>query len=117
MPRTSPTALDTKTVELIVRLRRELTEQGLDAGPDTLARRLARHHQRTVSRATISRYLTRHALVTPEPAKRPRSSCMPFQAALPNETWQADFTHYRLADTAGTTSASSTPPPENSCAN
>ncbi|WP_405142030.1 hypothetical protein OG589_32970 [Sphaerisporangium sp. NBC_01403] len=52
----------------------------------------------TASRATISRYLTRHGLVTPEPKKRPRSFYIRFQAALPNETWQADFTHYRLAD-------------------
>ena len=52
-----------------------------------------------MSRATISRYLTAHGLVTPQPKKRPRSSSVRFQAALPNQTWQADFTHYRLADT------------------
>ncbi|WP_345455504.1 DDE-type integrase/transposase/recombinase, partial [Actinoallomurus oryzae] len=51
-----------------------------------------------MSRATISRYLTRHGLITPAPKKRPRSSYIRFQAELPNETWQADFTHYRLAD-------------------
>jgi hypothetical protein len=57
---------------------------------------LRHHHQRTVSRATISRYLTRHGLVVSKPKKRPRSSYIRFEAALPNETWQADFTHYRL---------------------
>ncbi|WP_223166893.1 DDE-type integrase/transposase/recombinase [Nonomuraea sp. SYSU D8015] len=97
-PRTSPNAIDADTVELIVRLRKELAEQGLDAGPDTIAWHLEHHHQRAVSRATISRYLTRHGLVAPEPKKRPRSSSIRFEAALPNETWQADFTHYRLAD-------------------
>ncbi|MEU6778305.1 IS481 family transposase [Nonomuraea angiospora] len=97
-PKTSPNAIDADTVELIVRLRKELTEQGLDAGPDTIAWHLAHHHGRTVSRATISRHLTRRGLVTPEPKKRPRSSYIRFQAELPNETWQADFTHYRLAD-------------------
>ena len=30
--------------------------------------------------------------------KRPRSSYIRFQADLPNEMWQADFTHWRLAD-------------------
>jgi transposase InsO family protein len=50
-----------------------------------------------VSRATIDRTLTRHGLVTPEPGKRPRSSYIRFEAAQPNETWQSDFTHYRLA--------------------
>nr|WP_225311431.1 DDE-type integrase/transposase/recombinase [Microbispora cellulosiformans] len=49
------------------------------------------------SRATISRYPTRAGLVT-EPSKRPRSSYIRCQAEQPNETWQADFTHYRLAD-------------------
>ena len=51
-----------------------------------------------VSAATVSRYLTRHGLVTPEPKKRPKSSCLRFAAELPNECWQSDFTHYPLAD-------------------
>ncbi|MEU6790053.1 helix-turn-helix domain-containing protein [Nonomuraea angiospora] len=85
-PRTSPNAVDADTVELIVRLRKELAEQGLDAGPDTIAWHLRQHYQRTVSRATISRYLTRRGLVVPEPKKRPRSSYIRFQAELPNET-------------------------------
>jgi transposase InsO family protein len=97
-PKASPTATSASTVELIVRLRKRLSEQGLDAGPDTLAWHLRQHHQLAVSRATISRYLTAHGLVTPQPKKRPRSSYVRFQAALPNQTWQADFTHYRLAD-------------------
>jgi transposase InsO family protein len=37
-------------------------------------------------------------LVVPEPHKRPRSSWIRFEAAAPNEVWQADFTHWRLAD-------------------
>ena len=34
--------------------------------------------------------------MTPEPKKRPKSSYIRFEAAMPNETWQSDFTHYRL---------------------
>ena len=34
------------------------------------------------------------------PHKRPRSSYVRFQADLPNETWQTDFTHFRLASGA-----------------
>jgi integrase len=34
-PKSSPTAITEQTVELIVRLREQLAEQGLDAGPDT----------------------------------------------------------------------------------
>jgi transposase InsO family protein len=97
-PRTAPTAIPATTVELIRRLRKELTEAGLDAGPDTIAWHLNHHHQVTVSVSTISRTLTREGLVTPEPAKRPKSSYLRFEAAMPNETWQSDFTHYRLDD-------------------
>ena len=48
-PKTSPNAISGETVELIVRLRKELAEQGLDAGPDTIAWHLEHHHQVTVS--------------------------------------------------------------------
>jgi transposase InsO family protein len=55
-----------------------------------------------VSAATISRYLARAGLVTPEPRKRPRSSYIRFAAGQPSECWQSDFTHYPLADGTGT---------------
>src|SRR5712692_4961298 len=97
-PKTSPSAISDQAVDLIVRLRKELGDQGLDAGPDTIAWHLARHHQVTVSPATIARYLTRAGLVVPEPKKRPKSSYIRFQAGQPNECWQSDFTHYPLAD-------------------
>jgi transposase InsO family protein len=101
-PRTSPRAISADTADLIVRLRKELTDQGLDAGPVTIAWHLERHHQTRVSPATISRHLTRRGLVTPEPRKRPKSSYIRFAADQPNECWQADFTHYPLADGTGT---------------
>jgi transposase InsO family protein len=96
-PKTSPGAISADTVELIIRLRKELAGQGLDAGPHTICWHLRHHHGVTVSPATVSRYLTRHGLVTPEPNKRPRSSYIRFQAELPNERWQSDFIHWRLA--------------------
>jgi transposase InsO family protein len=96
-PMTSPTAIGDTTVELIVTLRRRLDAQGLDAGADTIRWHLDTHHQLRVSRATIDRTLQRQGLVTPEPHKRPRSSYIRFEADQPNETWQSDFTHYRLA--------------------
>ena len=101
-PRTSPKAMSEATVELIVRLRKELAGQGLDAGPHTICWHLHHHHQLRVSRATVSRYLARAGLVTPEPRKRPRSSYIRFAAEQPNECWQADFTHYPLAGGTGT---------------
>jgi transposase InsO family protein len=96
-PKTSPTAIPRATVALITELRGKLTAAGLDAGPDTIAWHLAHHHGTRVSVATISRYLTRLGLVTPQPTKRPKASYQRFQAELPNQCWQADFTHYRLA--------------------
>lgn len=99
-PHTSPTATPTATLELITRLRQELTTAGLDAGPDTIAWHLEHHHGVTVSVSTISRHLTRAGLVTPEPRKRPKSSYIRFAAEMPNETWQSDFTHYHLTDGA-----------------
>jgi transposase InsO family protein len=100
-PKTSPNALDPATVELILQLRNELAAAGLDAGPETIAWHLEQHHSLVVSRATISRHLTKAGLVTPEPRKRPKSSYIRFQAQMPNETWQSDFTHYRLTHPDG----------------
>jgi transposase InsO family protein len=97
-PRTSPTAISDQTAGLIVRLRKDLAGQGLDAGPHTIGWHLDHHHQIRVSAATISRYLTRAGLVTPEPRKRPKSSYLRFAAELPNERWQSDFIHHHLAD-------------------
>jgi transposase InsO family protein len=101
-PKTSPGAVSDAAVELIVRLRKELAGRGLDAGPDTICWHLRHHHAITVSAATVSRYLTRHGLVVPEPRKRPRSSYLRFAAEQPNECWQSDFTHYPLAGGTGT---------------
>ena len=95
-PKTSPGAISDGTIGLIVGLRKELAGQGLDAGPHTIRWHLRHHHQVTVSAATVSRYLTGAGLVTPEPKKRPKSSCLRFAAELPNECWQSDLTHYRL---------------------
>ena len=97
-PKTSPNALDPAVVSLIIELRDKLSTAGLDAGPETIAWHLTQHHQTTVSRATIARTLARAGLVIPEPKKRPKSSYVRFEATMPSETWQSDFTHYRLVD-------------------
>ena len=97
-PKSSPTALTPHVVALIVGLRDELDFDGLDAGPDTIAWHLQHHHGLKVSAATIRRKLVAAKRITPQPRKRPRSSYIRFEAALPNETWQSDFTHWRLAD-------------------
>jgi transposase len=100
-PKTSPGAISSNTVELIVELRKELAGRGLDAGPHTICWHLDHHHGIVVSAATVGRHLTRAGLVISDPAKRPRSSYLRFAAEQPNECWQSDFTHYRLARPGG----------------
>jgi transposase InsO family protein len=95
-PKSVPNAIPAHVVELILELREKLTATGLDAGPETIRWHLKHHHDLRVGRTTISRHLHAHGLVVPEPKKKPKSSYIRFEAAMPNETWQADFTHYRL---------------------
>ena len=102
-PHNAPGATPPSTVELVLRLRKQLSDSGLDAGADTIGWHLLHRHQVQLSRATIHRILTRAGAVTPEPAKRPKSSYIRFAAEQPNETWQSDFTHYRLTRADGQT--------------
>jgi transposase InsO family protein len=100
-PKTSPGATPAATVELVLRLRKQLSEAGLDAGADTIGWHLEHTHGTVLSRATINRILIRAGLVVPDPSKRPKSSYIRFEAEQPNETWQSDFTHYRLTNPDG----------------
>jgi transposase InsO family protein len=97
-PLSSPTKISNDTTALIVNLRRELTAMGLDAGPQTIRWHLERHHETTVSISTIRRRLISAGLIEANPKKRPKSSYVRFVADLPNECWQSDFTHWRLAN-------------------
>jgi transposase InsO family protein len=96
-PHSSPSRLAAEAEDEIVALRKELAGQGLDAGPQTIAWHLAQRRDRVPSAATIWRVLSRRGLITPQPQKRPRSSYVRFCADLPNERWQMDITHWRLA--------------------
>ena len=102
-PGSSPTRVSPAVEEQIVALRKELTDLGVDAGAHTiqchlLRRRRGRPKVVVPSVATIWRVLSRRGFVTPQPHKRPKSSWRRFQAELPNECWQADTTHWALAD-------------------
>jgi transposase InsO family protein len=103
-PHVSPQSVDPDTEDAIIRLRKELSKQGLDAGAETIAAHLARQHPAgggrpaTPAVSTIWRILSRRGFVRPQPQKRPRSSWRTFCADQPNERWQADITHWRLAD-------------------
>jgi transposase InsO family protein len=100
-PKHSPRAMSDETEELIVALRKELSDLGMDAGADTIQEHLARQGVVVPSVTTIWRVLRRRGFVTPQPKKRPKSSYVRFQADLPNECWQSDMTHWALAGDVG----------------
>jgi transposase InsO family protein len=96
IPHRTPDALEDE----IVTLRKELLELGVDAGAQTIASHLELRNGSAPSVSTIWRVLRRRGFVVPQPHKRPRSSWIRFEAQLPNECWQSDVTHWRLADGA-----------------
>lgn len=103
-PINSPTRLADVVNDHIVNLRVQLTTDGLDAGPVTIQWHLQHHHDMVVSVSTIRRRLLAAGLVAPNPKKRPKTSYLRFEAELPNQTWQSDFTHIWLADGSDTES-------------
>jgi transposase InsO family protein len=97
-PHHSPTRVSDAFEDEIVELRKQLTDEGLDAGAHTIHWHLSRRHDQVPAVSSIWRILKRRGFVTPQPHKRPRSSFIRFAAALPNECWQSDMTHWTLAD-------------------
>ena len=72
-PRSSPHAVDADTEEMIIRLRKELSKQGLDAGAEAIAaHRVARPRPAALGLrcrppSTIRRILSRQGFVRPQP--------------------------------------------------
>jgi len=97
-PLTSPTRISDLYEDEIVRIRKELSEAGFDAGAETIHFHMATPGRTVPSVSTICRVLVARGFVTPQPHKRPKSSWARFCAELPNECWQADVTHVEVAD-------------------
>jgi len=97
-PKSCPHAAPPEIQAAILELRHQLGDAGHDNGPHTIAHHLREHFAEVPSVATIWRILKRQGEVTPQPQKRPKSSFVRFEAALPNEMWQGDITHWHLAD-------------------
>jgi len=91
-PNQTPAAIE----DVIVVLRKELGELGLDAGARTIAYHLGGRGLAVPAISTIHRILFRRGFVTAQPQKRPRSAWQRFEADLPNECWQTDMTHWHL---------------------
>lgn len=105
-PHSSPTQTSSEVEDLIVRVRAELADDGWDAGARSIQPRLKvllNEHPLLASAAvpsvaTINRVLSRRGMVTPAPAKRPKSAMKRFQYPNPNACWQVDATDWLLAD-------------------
>lgn len=98
-PRSSPGQISGDLEDLIVRTRKQLDEDGFDAGARSIHAWLsAAGHEELPHPSTIWRALTRRGLVVAEPKKRPKASLHRFEADRPNEMWQTDSTHSPLSD-------------------
>jgi len=98
-PRRVANRVAVEVEELIVEIRKERTDSGLDAGADTILWAL---EQRGIdplpSRSTVYRTLKARGLVVAEPAKAPKHAGRSFVAERANECWQLDDTTWTLAD-------------------
>lgn len=100
---TSPTRLSGEVEDIIVRARKELDDQGWDAGAEQIAFWLGDHPEcwptdaAAPCRATINRVLERRGQIVRVPQRRPRRSRHRFEAAQPNTMWQMDGFDYTLA--------------------
>lgn len=82
----------------IITIRKQLSDEGWDAGARTIHYHLRCRHSSAPAISTIHRVLKRRGFVTPQPQKRPRSSWKSFVSDLPNEMWQSDATEWSLAN-------------------
>jgi transposase InsO family protein len=103
-PLSSPTRLRAEVEDVIVRARKELDDEGWDAGAEQIAFWIKDHPQAwpvgavVPSRATINRVLERRGQIVRVPQRRPRSTRHRFEAAQPNTMWQMDGFEFDLAD-------------------
>ncbi len=104
-PHSAPSQVDGEVEDLVVRLRKELKDAGLDHGATTIQWHMGRRRAsgeisiaRVPSAATIWRILVRRGQVVPEPYKAPKTTIRRFEAPAPNEWWQIDSTEWAIAD-------------------
>lgn len=95
-PKGSPSQIPSAVEEAIVRFRKDLESDGLDAGPVSIAWMLEQASLPVPSNSTIWRVLTARGFIVPEPKKRPKTSYLSFEFGLPNACWQMDSTHWQL---------------------
>lgn len=85
----------------MVKKRKELDDQGLDAGAATIWSHLSNGllaGTAVPSEATIWRILTHRGFIIPEPKKAPKHAHRTFAAERANECWQLDDIKWELLD-------------------
>jgi transposase InsO family protein len=97
-PRSSPARTDPLALQIALKTRQWLREQGLDHGPLSVSDRMERDGLQPPSRATLARAFLTAGDVRPEPRKRPRAANRRFVYPCPNACWQIDATDWSLAD-------------------
>lgn len=96
-PRSSPSATSVQMIAVVIQKRLWLQDEGWDSGPVSVRSWLLREGIKAPSVSTIYRIVRDHAMVEPQPKKRPRSSFRRFAATSANERWQIDGMKWRLA--------------------
>lgn len=103
-PMTSPARLSAVVEDVVVRARKELDDDGWDAGAEQIAFWIQDHPDAwpagavVPSRATINRVLERRGQIVRVPQRRPRRSRHRFEYDQSNSMWQMDGFDYTLAD-------------------
>src|SRR5487761_2532308 len=100
-PHSNPRSTDKQVEDRVLFWRKHLADQGFDAGAHTIAYHLTLECGSAPAISTIWKILSRNGLIQSQPHKRPRSSYTRFEASQPNETWQTDFTHWKLRNGRG----------------
>jgi transposase InsO family protein len=97
-PRRRPAALGATAVEVVLRARKELADEGRDNGPVSIRWRLEDAGFLPLpSQSSIYRILREHGQIIPQPRKKPRQRRR-FEYADPNGCWQIDGMEHYLGD-------------------
>jgi len=99
-PKTVANKTGFEVEEQIIKLRKELSEEGLDAGAETIWTHLHDRLDPNVgvpSSSTIWRILKSRGFINDDPTKAPQKKYRSFQAERANEVWQIDGTTYELS--------------------
>lgn len=107
-PRRSPTQISVAVEDIVVRVRKELHQDGWDAGADSIRFRLEELAAEgkepwstgaaVPSRASINRILDRRGQLSRVPQRRPKRTTRRFRAERPNGRWQMDGFQHGLSD-------------------